>query len=143
MDANDFLTWPASPVTKRGNYWNFADINLITQTRLPTFYFLSDSADDARKVGGSGEFSLWIIRTPAGPTYGGYYMNDVPGDPITSHHWCTNYLGWWDVWLPRALPWALTGIGAAEVDDYAGLFAMNRQITWSMPRMVCRTRFSS
>ncbi len=63
MDANDFQTWPASPVARRGNYWNFADINAVTRTRIPTLYCPSDSADDARKVGGSTEFSLWIIRT--------------------------------------------------------------------------------
>lgn len=130
MDAKDFTTWPASPVARRGNYWNFADINLITATRLPTLYCPSDSADDARKLGGSADFSLWIIRTPAGPTYGGFYMNDVPSDPITSHHFCTNYLGCVGRLATTGAALGLTGIGAAEVDDYAGMFEMNRQITF-------------
>ncbi len=33
------------------------------------------------------------MSTPAGPNIGGFYMNDVPGDPITRAHRCTNYLG--------------------------------------------------
>lgn len=130
MDANDFQTWPASPVVKRGNYWNFAAINTITNTRLPTLYCPSDQADDARKVGGSSAFSLWIIRTPAGPTYGGFYMNDVPSDPITSMHWCTNYLGCVGRLATTGAALGLTGTNAAEVDNFAGLFAMNKQMTF-------------
>lgn len=130
MNASSFTTWPASPVARRGNYWNFAAINTITNTRIPTLYCPSDSADDARKIGGSSAFSLWIIRTPAGPTYGGFYMNDVPSDPITSMHWCTNYLGCVGRLATTGAALGLTGTGAAEVDNYAGLFAMNREITF-------------
>lgn len=48
MNASAFTTWPASPVASRGNYWNFASINAVTNTRLPNLYCPSDSADDAR-----------------------------------------------------------------------------------------------
>ncbi len=132
MDANSFTTWPTSPVANRGNYTNFADINNITGTRIPGFYCPSDSADDARKLGGSTAFSLWMIRTPAGPVYGGFYMNDDPPDAITRRHWCTNYLGCVGRLWATGAQHGQTGIGAAEIDNYAGMFGMMRQHTFGM-----------
>ncbi len=130
MDANEFQTWPASPVARRGNYWNFAAINAVTGTRIPNLYCPSDSADDARKIGGSTAFSLWIIRTPAGPTYGGFYMNDDPPDPVTRSHWCTNYLGCVGRLATTGAALGLATAVQPEVDNYAGMFGMNRQITF-------------
>lgn len=57
-------------------------------------------------------------------------MNDVPSDPITSMHWCTNYLGCVGRLATTGAALGQTGVGAAEVDNYAGLFEMNRQITF-------------
>jgi prepilin-type N-terminal cleavage/methylation domain-containing protein/prepilin-type processing-associated H-X9-DG protein len=72
--------------------WPGDFINRVTGTKIPSLLCPSDNAELGRKLG-SADYSVWMVRTPAGPTYGGFYMNDVPPDPICSRQQLTNYLG--------------------------------------------------
>jgi prepilin-type N-terminal cleavage/methylation domain-containing protein/prepilin-type processing-associated H-X9-DG protein len=72
-------------------YWTSAPINeFAASQKIPTFICPSDSAETRRKVGGTAEFSTFVALSGRG---NGWWMNDAGGDPISSHHHVTNYLG--------------------------------------------------
>jgi prepilin-type N-terminal cleavage/methylation domain-containing protein len=144
MDMNDYQVTPDSstPINpRRQPYWNIpaigGDVDVTpnffgaTSTRIPSFECPSDNAQLGRKINGSGDFTLWMIRTPAGPNFGGYVMNDQPGDPVVRNHQVTNYLG---VAGRLEASAAQLGIpttntfGVAEIDDYTGLLPHLRQV---------------
>ena len=92
MDATGFRGTPNSPLLPRQQpYWSYAAINAVTGTPIPNYLCPSDNADLGRKLN-TGTPSLFMTITPSGPNIGGWYMNDVPGDPITRSHRCTNYV---------------------------------------------------
>jgi prepilin-type N-terminal cleavage/methylation domain-containing protein len=72
-------------------YWTSADINAFAaSSKIPSFICPSDGAEERRKVGGTTDFSTFFMLSGRG---NGYWMNDAGGDPISSHHQVTNYLG--------------------------------------------------
>jgi prepilin-type N-terminal cleavage/methylation domain-containing protein len=130
MLAKDYQKFDTSnPDPRRLNYWNYAPINLVTATQAPGLLCPSDSAESAIKPG-SASFTTWIIRTPFGPTYGGFYMNDIPGDPISSNHALTNYLGVGGRFTVTAeeLGYTPTSTFYPIINNYEGMFRHNRQL---------------
>jgi prepilin-type N-terminal cleavage/methylation domain-containing protein len=131
MDASDYQysTWPTTINPQKTVYWTYPAINGVTGAKIPGFVCPSDDAENARKLGGSAEFTLWMIRTPAGPTYGGFVMNDELPDPVVRNHQTTNYLG-----VCGRLSATASELGrpasdplAAQIDNYRGVFLLNKQ----------------
>ncbi|MFN6131237.1 MAG: DUF1559 domain-containing protein [Planctomycetota bacterium] len=142
MDMNDYQVAPTSstPINpRRQPYWNIAaiggdvetDFFGATATRIPTFECPSDNAQLGRKINGSGDFTLWMVRSPGGPLFGGYVMNDQPGDPVTRNHQVTNYLGVAGRFESSAAQFGVPStdtFSTAEIDDYTGLLPHLRQV---------------
>ena len=130
MEARDYAIDSVDP--KKMPYWNFAAINAVTANPITGLLCPSDNPGQALKPG-STEFTTWIIRTPSGPTYGGYYINDELPDPIAARHGLTNYLGCSGRFNVTATE---LGIASSDpnfraVDDYAGMFRLNKQTTFA------------
>lgn len=129
-DPRDFTTWPSTPDPRRAPYWNFADINAVTGTQVANLLCPSDSAEDALKPGDS-QFTLWMVRTTFGPRYGGFVMNDVPPDPITSNHGLTNYLPCAGRLTGTAEQHGITSRSDpfwAAINNFEGAFRLNKNI---------------
>jgi prepilin-type N-terminal cleavage/methylation domain-containing protein len=133
MDAKDFQTFGVSPVDpKRQAYWTYPEINAVTGFQNPALMCPSDNPQAALRPG-AGDFTVWMIRTPAGPTYGGYVMNDELPDPVTRFTALTNYLGVAGRMNVTAAELGVTTPAALvrEVDDYEGMFRLNKQKRFS------------
>lgn len=126
MDAADYAVDTVD--VRKQSYYYYPAINLVTKFQSPALLCPSDNAAAALKPG-SGDFTLWMIRTAGGPTYGGYVMNDVPSDPITSLHALTNYTGCAGRFVATGtqLGYATTDPLYRGVNDYAGMLELNKQ----------------
>ena len=132
MDANGFRGSAMTPVDpKKIPYWNYTDITNVTSTPIPFFLCPSDNADLGRRVG-STDPSLWFVITPAGPSTGGFFMNDAPGQPRVSSHRCTNYLGVGGRFNVKAawLGFAATAWQTREINQFEGIFQFDEQKGW-------------
>lgn len=126
MEARDYAIDSADAMKQ--NYYVFPAINAITGRQPSVFLCPSDNAAQALKPG-SGDFTLFMIRTIGGPTYGGYAMNDILPDPVTRFTAMTNYLG-----CTGRFPATATQLGVTapqqirDVDDYEGMFRLNKEV---------------
>ena len=130
MDVRSFEVDSVDPMKQ--NYFTYAAVNAVTANQVPALLCPSDNATAALKPN-SADLTLWMIRTAGGPYYGGFLMNDIPGDPITSRHALTNYMG-----CAGRLVASATELGIASsspdfkaVDDFEGIFRLNRQKKFS------------
>ncbi len=130
MDAKDYE--PNSASAQKQPYFNYAAINSVTATSLSVLLCPSDNAEAAKKPG-SGDFTLWMVRTAGGPLYGGFVMNDVAPDPITSKTAVTNYAGCAGRLVATAdeLGISSTSPDYRSVNDYEGMLRMNKQKKFS------------
>ncbi len=79
-------------------YWTSTNINTQAANKpIESFTCPSDDADTRRLVGGTSTFSGIFLLSCRG---NGWWMNDAGGDPITSHHHITNYVGCGGDWIP-------------------------------------------
>lgn len=130
MDSKDFEVDSVDPMKQ--NYFMYAGVNAVTANQVPAFLCPSDNAASALKPN-SADFTLWMIRTAGGPTYGGFVMNDIPGDPITSRHALTNYTGCTGRLVATASELSISNTSPdfRAVDDYEGIFRLNKQKKFS------------
>ena len=121
MNASDYVTPGNGSDTRKYPYWNYAQVNAVTGTRIAGLLCPSDNAEVARKLGGSAELSLFFAMSPS--VYGAYGVNDEPPDPITRNHQCTNYLACGGRFNDDARFIGLTSEpNASNADMYKGLF---------------------
>jgi len=126
MDTKDFQDFGISPPDpRRQNYYMFPTINAVTGVQNPALMCPSDNPQAALKPG-SGDFTVWMIRTASGPTYGGFYLNDVLPDPVSRFTALTNYLGVAGRMYCTGAELGQTGALAREIDDYEGMFRHNK-----------------
>ncbi|MFN9720126.1 MAG: DUF1559 domain-containing protein [Planctomycetota bacterium] len=127
MNAKDFQTWGVTPPDpRRQNYYMFPAINAVSGVQNPALLCPSDNAAAAKKPG-APDFTLWMIRTPSGPTYGGFVMNDELPDPVTRFTALTNYVGVAGRFNATAAQLSVPTVNIRDVDDYEGMFRMNKQ----------------
>lgn len=124
MDASGFASIPNTPLLpKYQPYWAYAAINAVTGTPVPTYLCPSDNADLARRPNAADLTLLYnVYHTPGFVNAWG--MNDVPGDPISRSHRCTNYIAVGGRFTSDALAsgYASGSMEAREVDTYRGAF---------------------
>jgi len=130
MDLRSFEVDSVDPMKQ--NYFTYAAVNAVTANQVPALLCPSDNAASALKPN-SADLTLWMIRTAGGPFYGGFLMNDIPSDPITSRHALTNYMG-----CAGRLVATATELGIASsspdfraIDDFEGIFRLNKQKKFS------------
>lgn len=126
MDSRDFAVDSVDPMKQ--NYFKYAAVNAVTGTQVPAFLCPSDNAASALKPG-SADLTVWMIRTAGGPNYGGFLMNDVTPDPITSRHALTNYTGCTGRLTATAEELGITMFSPdfRAINDYEGIFRLNKQ----------------
>ncbi len=129
MDAKDYEV--DSTDAMKQPYWNFPAINAVTGNQISALLCPSDNAAAALKPG-APDFTLWMVRTHGGPSFGGYVMNDELPDPVTRFTALTNYVG-----VAGRLPATATQLGLTvatqirSVDDYEGMFRFNKQLKFA------------
>ena len=134
MDPKDFQTYGVTPADpRRQNYYAFPAINAVSGVQNPALMCPSDNPQAALRPG-AADFTVWMIRTPSGPTYGGFYLNDELPDPVTRFTALTNYLPVAGRFNTTGTLLGLTATStppARDVDDYEGMFVMNKQKTFA------------
>lgn len=100
-------------------YWTNTDINMIAANKpYDTFTCPADDAGARLLTGGTPNFSTFFLLSGRGQ---GWWMNDAGGDPISSHHNITNYLGCAGDYLPAANE-------PASRSRYQGVFVFGNQV---------------
>jgi len=120
MGVNDYVTAGNGSDAKKYPYWSYSAVNAVTGTRIAGLMCPSDNPEQARKLGGSTDTSLFFVMSPT--IYGAYGVNDDPPDPITRNHQCTNYLPSGGRFNDDAKYLGYTGTNATLIDTYKGIF---------------------
>jgi prepilin-type N-terminal cleavage/methylation domain-containing protein len=126
MDTKDFQDFGITPPDpRRQSYYYIPAINAVSGVQNPALMCPSDNPQAALRPG-AADFTVWMIRTTFGPTYGGFYLNDVLPDPVSRFTALTNYLGVAGRFYCTGAELGQTGALAREVDDYEGMFRHNK-----------------